>query len=89
MEDDLKYLWECKTTSIFLKIEDDIDFLKMEDNLKFFENRRQLKTFLKMEDDLNIFWKWNTTLIFWERNNGCGTATGNLVYINNKILRNI
>ena len=30
-------------------------FLKMEDNLNFFENGRRTQYFLKMEDDLNIF----------------------------------
>ena len=39
----LERLWQ--TTSIFLKMEDDLNIFKMEDDLNI----------LKMEDDLNIF----------------------------------
>jgi hypothetical protein len=52
-----------KTSSIFLKMEDDLNFfengrrpqfLEMEDNLNF----------LEMEYNLNFLGKWKTTLIF-------------------------
>jgi hypothetical protein len=42
MEYDLNF-WKWKMTSIFLKIEDDLNFLKMEENLIFI-----------MEDNLNL-----------------------------------
>ena len=55
----------------------------------------KLIIFLKMEDDLNFwgkgrrpqfFWKWiqpqknNVIKTFESKNDGCGTATGNLVH---------
>ena len=46
MEDNLNVFWKCNTTSIFLKMEDDINFfLKMEEDLNFVENGKwpQLK----------------------------------------------
>jgi hypothetical protein len=44
MEDDLNIL-ETKTTSIFLKIEDDLNIFLMEDNLNIFENGRRPQYF--------------------------------------------
>ena len=45
MEDDLNFLTKWKTTSIFYKMEDNLNFLKikMEDDLNFV---------IKMEDDI-------------------------------------
>jgi hypothetical protein len=51
-----------KTTSIFLKMEDNLDFfLKMEDNLILLEWKRTSIS-LKIEDDLILF-NWKTTSI--------------------------
>ena len=73
----LKEIW--RTTSIFLKMEDDLNFfgnwkttsifLKMVDNLNFFENGKQLHFFSKWKTTL-IFWKWKTTLILFENGRG-------------------
>ena len=64
---------------MFLKMEDDLTFLKKED-LKFFENGRQPqkkmqpKT-IKIKSN-NIFEK-----TIKSKNNGCGTAPGNQVVV--------
>ena len=49
--------WKWKTTSIFLKMEDNLIFLKMENYLNSFENWSWP----------HFFCKWKTTSFFWKR----------------------
>ena len=41
MEDDLNFFENGRRPQFFLKMEDDLKFLKMEDNLNYFENGRR------------------------------------------------
>jgi hypothetical protein len=58
-----------KTTSIFFKIEDDLNFLRIEDNLIFGINGWQPKKIklksnsivFSLEDDPIVFFKWKTS----------------------------
>jgi hypothetical protein len=61
---------------IFFKKEDNLNFLQLEDDLNFFEKEENLN-FWKMEDDLKKIMHRKTIK---SKNNGCGTAPGNLVF---------
>ena len=45
MEDDLNIFEKWKMTSIFIKMEDDLNILKMGDDLNIFENKRRPQYF--------------------------------------------
>ena len=86
-----QFFFKWKITSIFLKIEDDLKKIMQPKTIKnknnnvfengrrpdFFLNRRRTDFFVKMKDDLKkqiMQPKTNKS-----KNNGCGTAPGNLV----------
>ena len=55
-----------KTTSIFLKMEDDLKIFLMEDDFNFLFENEIRPTFLEMEDDLNFFENGRRPQYFWE-----------------------
>ena len=54
MEDDLTFLSKWKTTSIFLKMEDDLNFFENGRRPQFFWKWKTTYIVLKMEDNLNL-----------------------------------
>ena len=56
LEDDLHLFCKCKTTSISLKMEDDLNSLQMKDYLNIFPNARHPQSFGKKKTTSNI---WN------------------------------
>jgi hypothetical protein len=69
-----QFFWKRKTTSIFLKIEDNLNFLakqkttsiyfdKMKGNLNYMA---KLKTTPIFGKTTSILWKWKTASIFWQ-----------------------
>ena len=55
MEEDLTFLGKWKMTSIFLKVEDDLNSFENVRRPHFFRKWKTTLIFLKMEDDLNFF----------------------------------
>ena len=55
MEDDLDFFFKRKTTSMFLKMEDDLNFCEIEDDLNFKVKVRRPEFFDKLEEDLDVF----------------------------------
>ena len=64
MEDDLNFFENGRRPQLFQKWKTTSIFSKMEDDLNFFKKTKTTSIFSKNEDDLNFFQKWKTTLLF-------------------------